>query len=345
MRALILQDYRELTVGEVGDARPPETGEVRLRISYTGICGSDVHGYTGENGRRVPGQVMGHESVGRVDALGPGAEERGLRVGQVVTFNPLISCGRCARCRAGVEQHCPHRVVIGVDPTLVSAFAERLTLPAANVVPLGDGVDERHGALVEPLAVALHAARRAGVSPGDTVLVTGGGPIGQSVVLAALRLGAARVLCTDVSPGRRALCERLGATPIDPSLGAVAAQVHEALGGPADVAIDAVGIAPTLADALESTALGATVCLVGMGAPQVELAAYRVSTEERTVVGSFCYPGQTFRDAAAWVSSGEGPYDELISAVVPMHDAGAAFDRLAGPDATDGKILVDLGER
>lgn len=341
MRALVLKEFGTMAVEDVADPAPAVADQVQVRIGYTGICGSDIHGFTGENGRRVPGQVMGHETVGHVVALGPDADGA-LGAGRRVTFNPLVSCGRCEACTAGQEQHCPHRVVYGVTPDLVAAFAEVVTLPSRNVVPLSDDGDERHGALVEPLAVALHAVRRAGVRPGDTVLVTGSGPIGQSVVLAALRAGASRVLATDLSPARRRLCEQLGATGVDPAVGPTEEQVRELLGGPVDVAVDAAGVSATLAAALRSTRLGGTVCLVGMGAPELQLPAYAVSTEERTVVGSFCYTAQTFRDAAAWVGEGHDVLDTLISSTVPMSAANDAFTELARSAETPGKVLVSM---
>lgn len=350
MRALVLEDFGRLAVHDVAAAAEPGPDEVRVRISYTGICGSDLHGYTGENGRRVPGQVMGHETVGRIESLGELAAGRRLEVGQVVTFNPLLSCGRCAACEQALEQHCPNKRVVGVTPELVAAFAELVTVPAANVVPLaGPDQDaaaaartEPHGALVEPLAVSLHAARRAGIGEGQAVLVTGGGPIGQSAVLAALRLGASRVLATDLSGPRRDLCAALGAEALDPAAGPVPEQVQQALGGPADAAIDAVGVTASLADALHATRLGGTVSLVGMGSPDVQLPAYQVSTAERTLVGSFAYDAATFRETVAWVAEGDPVLDTLISQTVPLTGAAEAFAALARSADIPGKVLVDL---
>ena len=335
MRALMLREYHNLVVEELPNPEPGR-GQVLIDIVATGICGSDFHGYTGDNGRRERGQVMGHESVGRIAADPSGAFEPGA----AVTFNPLISCGECAACTAGWQQHCASRTVIGVDPTIVAAFAERIVVPTANVVPLAAGVPIEFGALVEPLAVALHAVRRGAVGPGDVVLVMGGGPIGQSVVLAAIREGATTVVVSEPDPARRTLCERLGAVGIDPAESAVADQIVAVTGALATVAIDAVGITPTIADALVSTRFGASIVLVGMGSPDVALAAYRVSTEERSVVGSFCYSNDHFQDAAAWVGEGDDVFRELISREVTMEGADAAFAALAAGDGTPGKVLV-----
>jgi len=285
---------------------------------------------------------MGHETVGRIAALGPGTDRFGLAVGQPVTFNPLISCNACDACTAGQQQHCPERTVIGVNPAIVSAFAEQVAVPADNVVALSAETPIVYGALIEPLAVAFHAVRRARIGAGQKVLVIGGGPIGQSVILAALQEGAGRVLVSEMDPARRALCERLGATALDPATAPLDEQVRAAFGALADTTVDAVGIKPTIASALDATKFGGVVSLVGMGSPELAFSAYRVSTEEREIVGSFCYNNQDFRDAAAWVDQGSPVLAELISREVSMEDADAAFAGLAAADGTAGKVLVRL---
>jgi threonine dehydrogenase-like Zn-dependent dehydrogenase len=341
MRALVLKEFGTLLVEQVPDPTPAP-GEVQLAIVATGICGSDVHGFTGRNGRRVPGQIMGHESVGRIVALGEGAESSGLRIGQVATFNPLIVPEDDLTLFHGKEQHSPRKRVIGVAPEIVSGFAQQVIVPMRNVVSLPDSMPITYGALIEPIAVAIHAVNRAGMKAGDSVLIIGGGPIGQSIVLASVRAGAARILVSEVDPGRRALCERLGATAIDPEVAPLAEQVRAALGDLADVSLDAVGVSATISDALVSTAFGGTVCLVGMGSPGIELDAFRVSTEERSLVGSFSYSVQEFLDAAAWVAAAPRELAELISREVSLDDAHDAFTGLARMDGTPGKVLVRL---
>jgi len=205
MRALVLKDWRKLAVAEID---PPTTtgADVLVRVIATGICGSDVHGFTGENGRREFGQVMGHETVGRIEALGSDVPSGpGLEIGNLVTVNPVIGCGHCARCLSGNSQVCADKTVIGVSSAYISAFAELFVAPVSNVVPLTPGTPAEYGALVEPLAVGYHAARRGGIRSGDSVLVVGGGPIGQACVLAAQRLGAEQVVLSEPSHHRREL--------------------------------------------------------------------------------------------------------------------------------------------
>lgn len=342
VRTLVLEEFGRMALAD----RPiPDVanGDVLIRVAFTGICGSDIHGYTGHNGRRAVGQVMGHESSGTIEGFGPGDQPHGLTIGDAVTFNPVVLPVEDRVEFADREQHSPRKSVIGVDPTRNASFADYIVVPAVNVLRLADGMPVEHGALVEPTAVALHAIRRAGVIGHERVLVIGGGPIGQSVVLVLRALGVPEVYVSEISPGRRSLIEGMGVPVIDPSAG----DLVEALGrhgGPVDVTIDAVGSSRSLADALACTVLGGTVCLVGMGEPQVRLDAFQISTAERTLVGSFTYSARDFADAAELVADNPVTAASLISRVIEPESADEAFMNLANGDEIPGKVLVAFAQ-
>lgn len=339
MRALRLEDFGRLAVVDVAE---PEAapGHIVIETIATGVCGSDIHGYTGENGRRVPGQIMGHETVGRIHAIGEGVDASAYPLGSPATVNPVVLSAAGREQFAGREQHDPQRSVLGVDPSRDAAFASLFTVPAENVVVLPESMPIAYGALIEPLAVALNGVRRAKLQPGDAVLVVGGGPIGQSTVLAALHEGASKVYVSELNAGRRELCEQLGAVAIDPRVAPVHEQVLERHGVLVDVAIDAVGVDESLDAALKSTVFGGVVALVGMGSPRLNLDAYRVSTEERSIVGSFTYSFEIFEDAARWVSGGDPALASLISVEVGLDEADALFHRLAHTADIPAKALV-----
>ena len=337
MRALVLRGHYDIAVEERPDPMPGP-GQVVLEVIATGICGSDFHGYSGENGRRHPGQIMGHETVGRVAELGPDVQR--LAVGQLATINPVMSCHECEACRAGREHWCRRKVVLGVAPEIPAAFADRVAVPAANVVPLPEDMPDEFGALVEPMAVGYHAVRRGDPNPDDRVLVIGGGPIGQACLLAARRLGVQALALSDVSASRRDLCARLGAEVIDPSAEGVPDAVADRLGGPATLVVDAVGVTSTVADALAASSLGARIVLVGMGSPRLELAAYALSTEERSLIGSFTYSAAEFADTAEWVGTVPEGLGELIDGRVGWEGAPQSFDDLARGRSAASKILV-----
>lgn len=336
MKALVFHGPHEMSVENRPDPSASDT-EVLIRVVATGICGSDLHGYTGENGRRHAGQVMGHETVGTVEQDPSGR----FAPGDVVTVNPVIGCGVCGSCEAGQTQRCSKRRVIGVAPDISSAFAELMAVPVDNVVALGEGVPIEIGSLVEPLAVGYHAARRAAVSEQDRVLVIGGGPIGQAAALAAKRLGADSVLVSEPDATRRALVETLGFAVVDPST-TKDSDLVDGLGAPPTVVLDAVGAPATVRAALEVSEFGARIVLVGMNAPELSVSAYRISTEERTILGSFCYDAAEFADTARWAAENAETLSPLVDARVDLAGAPAAFAELTSGALKASKVLVYL---
>lgn len=337
MRVLVLEEFGRVAVRERADPLPGH-GEVMIEVVATGICGSDIHGYTGENGRREPGQVMGHETVGRIRTLGEGVDN--LPVGSVVAINPVLGCGKCADCDNGSPQRCATKQVLGVTPSLTAAFAEFVVVPAENAVMMAESGPIEYGALVEPLAVGFHAARQGAVSPHDRVLIIGGGPIGQACLLAARRLGASNIALSEPDDGRRARASTLGARVFSPATDNIVEQIDTSLGGGATVVLDAVGSAQSLNAALSWSTPGARIVLVGMAHPNLEIAAYEVSTNERMIIGSFCYSPAEFVDTASWVSEGSEHLDILIDDRVGFDEAQEAFSRLAAGNSSACKIMV-----
>lgn len=342
MRTLVLEDYRRLAV----ERRPvprPGAGEALVAIAATGICGSDLHGYTGENGRRCPGQVMGHETVGRVVGYGGPAPAGAPAPGTPVTVNPLLACDACPACAAGDAHLCARRRVIGVDPAISSAFADFLVAPADNLVPWSAAATLEHGALVEPLAVGMHAVNRGRVRAGDVVLVIGAGPIGQAAVLAVRRLGGT-VLVSEPQAARRTLAAGLGAQPLDPASDDVVTAARDLTAGAGvPVVIDAVGSGRTVASGIDACARGGRCVLVGMGSPRIDVAAYGLSTEERSLVGAFCYSRDEFAETAAWAGAHDDLLARLVSRTAPVDEAADRFRGLAAGDDDASKIIITFG--
>jgi threonine dehydrogenase-like Zn-dependent dehydrogenase len=338
MRAMVLRDFGDLVVEEMPEPLPG-AGEVRVRVAATGICGSDLHGYTGENGRRSPGQIMGHEMYGVIDAVGDSGAAPRLPVGATVTMNPVVACGACASCARGWQQHCAVKQVIGVNKERPGSFAEYIVMPERNAVRIADGLPDGYGSLIEPLAVGYHAVLRAGLSALDRLLVIGGGPIGQTVIMAARRAGVSEIVVSEPNQARRELCARLGAVPVNPVDGELTEQVS-AVFGLATAAIDAVGVSTTVRDALAVTSLGARVVLVGMGSIDLNLGAFDVSVGERELVGSFTYTAAEFEHVAEWVSGEPAELAHLLDAPAALADGPEAFRAMAAGRISAGKSLV-----
>jgi len=339
VKALVLADFYDLQVLEV-DRPTLEPHDALVRILYTGICGSDIHGYTGENGRRRVGQIMGHETVGILEELGADVAPRGISLGSLVTINPLVVSAEDLLRYPGREQHAPSMWVLGVRADRPAAFAQYTVIPAANLVPVGELDDPRVGALIEPLAVAIHAVARAlEKCCADSALIIGGGPIGQMLNIALARVGVNSRTQVEPHEARRSVCCSLGACAIDP-----AALERDILAGRRwPVVFDAVGASQTLESALAAADVGGTVCLVGMHSPTLTVDAYAISTQERTVVGSFVYSRMDFDAAAAYSVEQGARLVPLIDSVVSLEEAPAEFARLAADGtAAAARVLVDM---
>jgi L-iditol 2-dehydrogenase len=290
------------------EERPiPEPGpyEVLVRIAAVGVCGSDVHYYQhgriGEFVVRKP-LVLGHEAAGVVFDRGSAARRHEL--GQRVALEPGVPCGRCARCREGRYNLCPH-VRFFATPPVDGALARYVVINEHFAHPVPDALSDEQAALIEPLSVALWAVRRAGVRPGDTVLVTGAGPIGLLSAQVARVAGAARVVVTDLSLRRRELADRLGADRV--------VDAGEDLAGlDADVLLECSGAPPAVRAGLAAVRPGGTAVLVGMGADEVTLPMSALQVREVTVTGTFRY-ANTYPGAIALVAGRRIQLDPLVT--------------------------------
>lgn len=300
MQALVYTAPRAVELRD-WPAPQPAYGTVLVRVRAAAICGSDLHGFLGHSKIRVPPMVMGHEFTGDVVALGEGVQT--LAVGDRVTVQPLIGCGRCALCLAGHSNVCPDRRLMGGH--LQGAFAEQIAPPQHLVYKLPDHVSYEQGALVEPLANGVHMARLAPVAYAD-VAVIGAGTLGLMALQAARAAGARRVVVVDTAPNRLEVAERLGAhATINPSIGDVATAVRAALDGarPA-VVMEAVGHTVTRQQALEVVAPGGAVVLLGLAEAESSLDILSVINREIRLLGSYGSRDADFRDAIALIADG-----------------------------------------
>jgi len=212
MKALLLSKYRHLEIADLPNPTPGP-GEILVKVAACGICGSDVHGYDGSSGRRIPPIVMGHEAAGRVARVGP--QVTGWSEGDRVTFDSTISCGTCAYCARGEINLCDNRRVLGVscaDYSCAGAFAEYVIVPQRIVYRLPDSLSFSEAAMLEAVAVAVHAVSLSKISSGDRALVLGAGMIGLLTLQALRAAGCSTVYVADVDASRLKLAKEVGAT-------------------------------------------------------------------------------------------------------------------------------------
>ena len=340
MQALLLSAYRKL---ELADLPRPVIApdEVLLRVAACGICGSDVHGYDGASGRRIPPIVMGHEAAGTIAEIG--AAVSGWQIGDRVTFDSTLFCGHCAFCLRGEANLCDNRQVFGVscaDYRRNGAFAEFIAIPERVLYRLPPALPFAHAAMIEAVSVALHAVRIAEFPAGATALVIGAGMIGTLIVQALRVAGAARILVADPDTSRLELARTSGAHTLIPTGERDTAQaVLAALPGGVDHVFEAVGIAGTLATAVAAVRKGGTVTLVGNIAPQVELPLQAVVTRQIRLQGSATSAGE-YPQAIALLAAGQIDVTPLISAVTTLSDGANSFDRLYRREPNLMKIVL-----
>jgi L-iditol 2-dehydrogenase len=342
MKALVLREYGRLVYEDVPE---PEVAadELLVKVAACGICGSDVHGLDGSTGRRRPPLIMGHEAAGVVAAIGPAV--KGWSPGDRVTFDSTIYRLDDWYTRRGLYNLSDGRVVLGVSPGEYrrdGAFAEYVAVPQHIVYRLPDGMSFERAAMAEPVAVAAHAVALTPIAVGDTAVVVGAGMIGLCLVQVLRAAGCSRVFAIDLEPAKRELARRLGAAMVlDPQQADVARAVADATDGRgADVAFEAVGVTAAVKSAIASVRRGATVTLVGNLSPAVELPLQAVVTRQLRLQGSAANAGE-YPAALAMIESGAVDVDSMRSAVVPLSEGAAWFDRLCRNEPGLMKVILE----
>jgi L-iditol 2-dehydrogenase len=335
MKALVYIGPKSLEVRECPD--PVATADrVVLKVVAAGICGSDLDGYASTNGRRKPGQIMGHEAVGIVTHA---PEAYADLVGQTMTFTPVIACGVCPQCRAGFDNRCATRQLIGVHLESPGAFAEYVQVPVANLVPWS-APSEVIGTLVEPLAVAWRAVASLGNDVRGPVLVLGAGTIGALTALTLReRLGVAVDVYDPVTwkgdwlktLNIRSLSE-LPLTSLEPTTSAADRKYA--------VVVDCVGSTASLRSAVDQVVTGGRIHVVGMATPTIELPAQQMVSREITISASYAYTSEMFREAAESAADLVPSLSLMHPVVCGLQDAAEHFEALLHKDSRVGKVVI-----
>lgn len=338
MLSVVVEEPHKIAVVE--RPRPePGPGDVRVRMRFAGICGSDLHIFHGRNPFVVYPRVIGHELVGRIEAVGEGVSAG--RVGELVAVDPVMGCGQCYPCSVGRANVCRHLQVLGVHRD--GGFSESLCAPAANAHTIPAGVAEACAALVEPFAVAANVTSRTGVFPSDVALVYGAGPLGLMVLQVLKGVHGVRVLVTDRIPERLDLARACGA---DEVVNTAEEPLSDALarlgidGGPTLI-VDAVGHPSILEEAVVIASPAARLGLLGFSAepssiPQLELTRKELSLHASRLNCAM------FPRVIEWVSQGRVHPERLITHRFPLRDVSRAFDLVEGDPRATCKVLLDF---
>ena len=341
MKAMLLSEYKKLAITEMPIPQIADD-EVLVRVRACGICGSDIHGYDGSTGRRIPPLVMGHEAAGEIEHVGAGVKDFGA--GDRVTFDSTVSCGRCDYCKAGQINLCDNRMVLGVscgDYRRHGAFAEYVSVPARILYKLPDSLPFERAALIEAVSIAVHAVSRHVPKPDDAVLVVGSGMIGVLVIQVLREKGCRNIIALDVDDDKLALAKRVGAArTLNGKDVDVPARIREMTGGQgADASFEVVGHGSTVMNAIRSLRKGGKVVLIGNLSPKVEIPLQEVVSREISVLGSCASSGE-IPECIDLLARGAVDVDPLISLKASLDEAPQLFERLYGGDKRLMKVIL-----
>ena len=335
MRAMVLTAPEDLTAAEVSRPRA-DGGQVLVRVTHSGICGTDFKIYKGAIPVAYP-RIMGHEMTGEVADAGATS----LRAGERVIIDPELYCGVCFHCRIGQTHLCPTGMLVRRDTN--GGFAEYLAAPPTHVFPVPDSIDSRTAPLIQVLTTCVHAQRQIQIFPGESVAVLGLGVTGQLHVQLAKARGASPVIGVTRSAHKRELAETLGADVTIPGGDGAVAQVREATEGRgADVVIETTGVLPSLAAAVDMARPGGRLLLFGIiTAKEGALPFYDLYFKELALISARVAKGEDYPAALALVERGQVRLDPLISDVMPLEQLKQAIGMLGSDSAQRMKVILD----
>ncbi|KAF2096105.1 GroES-like protein [Rhizodiscina lignyota] len=366
IQALRLHAKKDIRVDQIASL-PCNSDEVRVQIAYCGVCGSDLHEYLSDpiftpapgtknkwTGVELP-IPLGHEMSGTVTEVGN--DVSGVQVGQKVAINPALDdrhygAELCSSCKTGKINICKRFATYGLSAPS-GGFSTEVVVKRYNILPLPDNVPLKVGALAEPLAVAWHAIRLSGFQKGQNALVLGAGPIGLAILLLLRVWEAGKVIVTEVTDARKAQAAKFGADlvvnplqkildgaegdELDPVINAVRSSTEDGV----DVAFDATGLQSTLDTALKATRPGGTIFNVAIHEKPLQLNLNDIACFEKKLLGGICYTYEDFEAVIKAMSSGKIPFEQMITAVVPLSNAvDGGFEELVRNKAKHVKILI-----
>ncbi len=324
MQAIFYEGNKMIRAGECTPVSP-EAGQIQLKVSHCGICGTDLHIYHGVMDNRVTfPQIMGHEVSGTVSAIGEGVE--GFAIGEAVAVMPLDWCGDCPACHAGHQHICQNLKFLGIDTP--GAFQSYWTVPAYTLHKLPETLPLTHGAMIEPLAVACHDVRLGQVKAGEYAVVLGGGPIGILIALVAKQAGA-QVLVSEINPFRLTLAKELGFDVINPIEQDVVAYVQaQTKTAGADVVFEVTGVQAGASVMTELARTRGRVVIVGIHGKPAEVTLFHFFWKELQMFGARVYESEDFSKAIELAAAGAIPLDKIITDIHPLTELEAGFKQM-----------------
>jgi len=327
MKALVYHGPEDLRYEEVPVPRYSDD-EVLVKIMAVGICGSDVHGYLGKTGRRTPPMIMGHEMSGII--VEKGKNVKNFEVGDRVAVFPYVTCNQCSYCQNGLFNCCENKKFFGVFSNS-GGMAEYLNVPEALLLKMPDGVSYEIAAMIEPLSVSYSGVKKGDINKEKNVVIIGAGPIGLMCLMISKKLNPKSITVIDLSQNRLELARKLGANNvINPNFEDASEKVKSLFGDEgAHVVIEAVGIEPTIRQAVSIAAAKGKVVLIGMSQKMVNMDVFEIICKEIDVIGSFLYTIEEYKEILNNLAEYEESLKECISLKADLSEGVKIFRELA----------------
>lgn len=323
---------RDIPVPELKD------GQARIRVSFCGVCGSDIGIYSGTHPRAKPPLVMGHEFIGVIEELK--GESNGFKVGDRVAPYPLISCGDCFACRTGIPHVCNTLKLIGID--LDGGMAEYVNCSTDVLFHIDESVPDKAAATIEPLAVAVHTLHRSGFKPLDKIAIMGAGPIGVLVGIMAKHSGAAKIIISDFDPARLEMCKKLGFEAVNTKGTSLTDYVMNATNGDgADIVFECTGSASAAEEMTKPCRIDGTICLVGVHKAPRPIALADMHFRELHLVATRVYTKRDFAQAVEFTKEISSELEEIVTHTLPLANCENTFDLIKDPSQNAVKVLID----
>src|SRR5665213_699375 len=358
MRAAVFHNRGTITVDEVAPPSSPAAGEVLVRPQFCGICGTDLHEFTNGpivipvnphplNGSKAP-QILGHEFSAYVVAVGEGVTS--VKEGDLCTIMPLIYCGECDQCARGANHLCRTMACTGLSAAW-GGLSELATVKASQLIPVPTGVTPLQAALIEPAAVAAYGVDRGHLQPGQSVLVTGAGPIGSLAVMYALAGGARRVIVSESDPVRLERAAKLGeglgeivpVNPVTEDLAAVVKLHTNGLG--VDLAMECAGKEAALQACIVAVKPGGQIVQTALHVVPASISAEMLAVKDLTMSGTWCYPVFDFPRVIDLVATGRWPVDRVVSSVIGLDEVvDKGFESLIRRGSGEVKVLIEVAK-
>lgn len=338
MKAVHIEEAGKVTV--ISLSKPvPAQGELLLKMSYVGFCGSDLSTYLGKNPMVDYPRVPGHEISALIDEVGEGVP-KGFSLGEAVTVLPYTSCGECPSCLRGRSNACQFNQTLGVQRD--GAMQEYLVVPWKKALK-APGLGEKELAMVEPLTVGFHAIERGRIEKADMVMVMGCGMIGAGAIISAVQKGA-KVIAVDIDDHKLKLASELGAQH---SINSRSTDLHDELmkltqGKGPDVVVEAAGNPATYRAAVEEVAFTGRVVCIGYAGIEVAFATKLFVQKEMDILGSRNATAEDFKNVIAYLEKGTFPMDRMLSRVIKVEEAGQALRTWADDPGRVMKIVVEF---